>query len=264
MTPAMETMPDAALQVVQASLTRIQADIDNITYLPAALARSTSSEITQAIARLEMMTVTKEQFGPMVEQAVMARDTTISALMELRESARNKERPGEVLHGEIEHVNAEKSRQQVQQQNAMRTIHAMQEMGQANGSAGALRLIIDSVAATPIQAEEYGVGVDAVKLAQQTALDTLRPKYEQAMISEMGDKLRAAADQSQVAPLKFDMTLTMPYSADHDAADDLIDEADASDDEILLAVAHHFGWSREKAKSRLICIDFNNMNKDNP
>lgn len=240
MISANEPFDNAAAMIHSATMTRIQADIDNITYLPAALARSSSPEITQAIARLEMMTITKEQFGPMVDHAVMARDTTISALMELRESARNKERPGEVLYGEIEHVNAEKSLQQVQQQNAMRTIQAMQEMGMASGSAGALRLIIDSVAATSIQVEEYGVGVDAVKLAQQTALDTLRPKYEQSVILDGVNRL-------------------------HDIADEMIEEsADVSDDEILLVVAHHFGWSREKARNRLICIDFNNTNKDKP
>lgn len=237
MTPATEQFDSTAALIHSATMTRIQADIDNITHLPAAMARASSMEITQVIARLEMTTITKEQFGPMVEQAVMAKETTISALMELREAARNKERHSEVLHGDIEQADAEKSRQQVQQQNAMRTIHAIQDMGQASGSAGALRLIIDSVAATSIQTEEYGIGVDAVKLAQQTALDKLRPKYEQAMIDEGVSRL-------------------------HDIADELIDEAQASDDEILLAVAHHFGWSREKARNRLICIDFNNMNKE--
>lgn len=240
MTPATEQFDNAAALIHSATMARIQADIDNITYLPVALSRANSPEITQAIARLEMMTVTKEQFGPMAEQAVMARETTISALMALREGARKKERPDEVLRGDIKHVDAEKTRQQVQQQNAMRTIHAMQDMGHAKGSAGALRLIIESVAGTPVQAEEYGIGVDAVKLAQQAALDALRPKYEQAVILDGVNRL-------------------------HDIADEMIEEsADVSDDEILLVVAHHFGWSREKARNRLICIDFNNTNKDKP
>lgn len=229
MTPATDTL-DATLNAAHATAVRIQADIDNITYLPAAMARASSMEITHTIARLEMTTITQEQFGPFTEQAVMARDTTISALMELREGMRKRERvdldpPRDVA------AEAEQVKRHAQQQNANRTIQAMQDMEKANGSAGALRLIIDSVAATSIQEDEYGDGVEAVKQAQQDALDALRPKYEQAVIHEGVQKL-------------------------HDIADELIEESDASDAEIILAVAHHFGWSREKAMNRMICIDY--------
>lgn len=197
--PEIATVDVAALARESARVAAIRARIDAITNLPVANAGQHSVAFSVALARLGMLEVMPDQFAEFTDEARLAVEATRSALEELREAARRKE--AEEYEREIQiRVQAlaevERHKQDRQQRGAMNVIRAIQNQGATTGTAERMLAEIDDIGARSISEEEFGLGAPMVKMAQSMALDALRLRYEQAVISEMGEVMGKAIDES--------------------------------------------------------------------
>jgi hypothetical protein len=181
-----------------ARVAAIRARIDGIVRLPEMHAHDHSVAISIVLARLGMLVVMPDEFEEFTEEARMAVDTTRSALEQLRDTKRQREAEDQEreIQARAEAIaHAQRVIADKQQREAMLVIRNMQKMSRQQGNAGDIKLAIDAIAARSITEDEFGLGAGVVKMAQDTALLALRPRYEQAVIIEGAKKMRDAVNQ---------------------------------------------------------------------
>lgn len=196
--PDVVVIEKSDIEKEMARVAAIRARIDGIVLLPEMHAHDHSVAISIVLARLGMLVVMPDEFEEFTEEARMAVNTTRSALEQLRDTKRQREaedREREIQARAEAMAQAQRVIADKQQREAMLVIRNMQKMSVQQGSANDIKLAIDAIAARSITEDEFGLGAGVVKMAQDTALLALRPRYEQAIINEGRMKMHAAVNQ---------------------------------------------------------------------
>lgn len=181
----------------------IRGRIDAITQLPVKHGGQHSVDLSIAIVRLEMLRVDDDQFGPLVNDAQMAVDTTLDALRELRDGARRRE--SEEAERDVQArarslVEYHNREQATKQREAMHAIQSLQSLSAMDGPSDFLCSLIADVESVSVTEEQFGMASSTVAMARTLALDALRLRYEQSLIKEGAAAMQQAViEEYQVA-----------------------------------------------------------------
>ena len=203
----------------------IKGRIASITALAATLAAAASQEITEALAGLSKRETTPEEFGEFADEARAALETTASALLQLRNAARDKEEAAARAAAEAEAERArlaEQAKLQAEEAERQRQEAAKQQQERERLAAEQRR----------IEAERESQRKAAERRGQEARYE--QAKREKAMRQISAFKELAAASGS--ARVLLERLESIRATAIDETYGDMADMAELSRDAAILSV----------------------------